>query len=43
VSFPAIQFYRRGGLHLCGVDRKLYDPTAVPGEVAPCFARELSP
>jgi len=45
VNHPAIQFYRRLGFRLCGLDETLYrpdDPALVPGEVALFFARDLS-
>lgn len=45
VNYPAIQFYRRSGFHLCGLDETLYRPddtTLLPGEVALFFARDLS-
>ncbi len=45
VNYPAIQFYRRLGFRLCGLDETLYrpdDPALVPGEVALFFARDLS-
>jgi ribosomal protein S18 acetylase RimI-like enzyme len=40
VNVPAIEFYRRCGFRLCGLDRELYDPGASGGEVALYFARE---
>lgn len=43
VNFPAIQFYRRIGFRLCGLDESLYDPAGpAGGEVALFFARELA-
>jgi ribosomal protein S18 acetylase RimI-like enzyme len=43
VAYPAIQFYRRMGFHLCGLDTSLYDPTgAGGGETALYFALPLS-
>jgi len=44
VNYPAIQFYRRLGFRLCGLDETLYRPddsASVPGEVALFFARDL--
>lgn len=42
VNYPAIQFYRRLGFRLCGMDDSLYDPASpVQGEIALFFAREL--
>jgi ribosomal protein S18 acetylase RimI-like enzyme len=43
LAYPAIQFYRRRGFELCGLDTSLYDsadPSA--GETALYFARSLS-
>src|SRR5215216_72689 len=38
INYPAIQFYRRSGFRLCGLDDTLYDPeldpTTGPDEVA---------
>ena len=31
VNYPAIQFYRRAGFHLCGWDETLYDPDGPAG------------
>jgi ribosomal protein S18 acetylase RimI-like enzyme len=45
VSYPAIQFYRRLGFRLCGLDVTLYrpdDPLLLPGEVALFFACDLT-
>jgi ribosomal protein S18 acetylase RimI-like enzyme len=43
VAYPAIQFYRRMGFHLCGLDTSLYDPASMAGgETALYFARPLS-
>lgn len=46
VNYPAIQFYRRSGFRLCGLDDTLYDPeldpTVGPDEVALFFTRPLS-
>jgi ribosomal protein S18 acetylase RimI-like enzyme len=43
INFPAIQFYRRSGFRLCGLDDTLYDPQLDPttgsDEVALFFAR----
>ncbi len=42
VNYPAIQFYRRHGFELCGLDRCLYDPKGPGGgETALYFARML--
>jgi GNAT superfamily N-acetyltransferase len=42
VNYPAIQFYRRVGFRLCGLDDSLYDPPAHGrNEVALFFVREL--
>ena len=41
VNYPAVQFYRRLGFLLCGLDETLYDPVHLPGEIALFFAREL--
>jgi ribosomal protein S18 acetylase RimI-like enzyme len=42
VNYPAIQFYRRLGFRLCGLDTSLYDPAgAAQGETALFFWREL--
>jgi ribosomal protein S18 acetylase RimI-like enzyme len=45
INFPAIQFYRRRGFRLCGLDDTLYDPELDPttgwDEVALFFARPL--
>lgn len=41
INYPAVQFYRRMGFRLCGLDDTLYDPVALPGEVALFFAREF--
>ncbi|MSR83028.1 MAG: GNAT family N-acetyltransferase [Candidatus Latescibacteria bacterium] len=41
-NYPAIQFYRRAGFRLCGLDESLYDPLGLGrGEVALFFARDL--
>jgi ribosomal protein S18 acetylase RimI-like enzyme len=43
VNFPAIQFYRRAGFRLCGLDEAFYDPEGPgPGEIALFWARELA-
>jgi len=45
VNYPAVQFYRRMGFRLCGLDETLYrpgDPHLLPGEVALYFARDLA-
>ncbi|MFI5356076.1 MAG: GNAT family N-acetyltransferase [Opitutales bacterium] len=39
-NHPAIQFYRRMGFHLCGLDESLYDHPAPP-ETALYFCREI--
>ena len=42
VNYPAIQFYRRAGFRLCGLDTSLYDPIGrAGGEIALFFQREL--
>lgn len=43
VNYPAVQFYLRLGFQLCGLDQTLYapGPSALPGEVALYFARDL--
>ena len=42
INYAAIQFYRRAGFRLCGLDESLYDPQSpVGGEVALFFVREL--
>ena len=43
VNYPAVQFYRRMGFRLCGLDDTLYapGPDAGPGEVALYFTRNL--
>lgn len=42
VAYPAIQFYRRLGFELCGLDLSLYEPASVaPGEAALYFARAV--
>jgi GNAT superfamily N-acetyltransferase len=42
VNYPAVQFYRRLGFHLCGVDQRLYDPaSANGGDTALFFALDL--
>lgn len=38
VNVPAIRFYQRAGLELCGLDTTLYDPREAAGEVALYFA-----
>jgi ribosomal protein S18 acetylase RimI-like enzyme len=43
LNYPAIQFYRRAGFHLCGLDLTLYDPSgAATGETAIFMARPMS-
>lgn len=42
VNYPAIQFYRRRGFELVGLDRSLYGPISDAGEVALFFSRALS-
>jgi ribosomal protein S18 acetylase RimI-like enzyme len=45
INYPAVQFYRRMGFRLCGLDETLYRPGMpglVPGEVALYFARDLA-
>lgn len=42
LAFPAIQFYRRLGFELCGIDVSLYDPAwMLQGETALYFALAL--
>jgi ribosomal protein S18 acetylase RimI-like enzyme len=44
INYPAVQFYRRLGFGLCGLDETLYRPGLpgmVPGEVAIYFSRDL--
>ena len=42
LACPAIQFYRRLGFELCGLDASLYDPAGLAaGETALYFARPL--
>jgi ribosomal protein S18 acetylase RimI-like enzyme len=45
INYPAIQFYRRSGFRLCGLDDTLYDPERDPttssDEVALFFTRPL--
>ncbi len=42
LAYPAIQFYRRVGFVLCGLDMSLYDPTReVVGETALFFVRPV--
>ncbi len=41
VNYPAVQFYRRVGFRLCGLDDRLYDPERNPGDVALFFALDL--
>jgi ribosomal protein S18 acetylase RimI-like enzyme len=41
-AYPAIQFYRRVGFELCGLDTSLYDPTGpAAAETALYFSRPL--
>lgn len=43
VNFPAIQFYRRAGFRICGLDEAFYDGEGPgPREVALFWVRELS-
>lgn len=43
VNEPAIQFYRRAGFTLCGLDTSLYDPAGpAAGETALYFVRHLA-
>jgi ribosomal protein S18 acetylase RimI-like enzyme len=43
INYPAIQFYRRAGFRLCGLDASLYDPQAFSGEeIALFFAYDLT-
>lgn len=42
LAYPAIQFYRRLGFELCGLDTSLYDSAVtLPGETALYFARPV--
>jgi ribosomal protein S18 acetylase RimI-like enzyme len=44
INYPAIQFYRRLGFQLCGLDETLYRPGMpglLPGEIALYFSRAL--
>ncbi|MGI8857314.1 MAG: GNAT family N-acetyltransferase [Thermomicrobiales bacterium] len=42
LAYPAIQFYRRVGFNLCGLDVSLYDPASeAAGETALYFMRPL--
>jgi ribosomal protein S18 acetylase RimI-like enzyme len=44
INYPAVQFYRRLGFEMCGLDETLYRPGMpglVPGEVAIYFSRDL--
>ncbi len=42
LAYPAIQFYRRVGFELCGLDVSLYDPASgAAGETALYFARPV--
>jgi ribosomal protein S18 acetylase RimI-like enzyme len=42
LNFPAIQFYRRVGFQLCGLDQTLYAPDSdAAGETALYFAKAL--
>jgi ribosomal protein S18 acetylase RimI-like enzyme len=44
VNYPAVQFYRRFGFQLCGIDDRLYDPVADgTDETALFFALDLPP
>ena len=40
-NYPAVQFYRRVGFRLCGLDDRFYDPDVNPGDVALFFALDL--
>lgn len=45
INYAAIQFYRRMGFRLCGLDETLYRPGVpglLPGEVAVYFACDLA-
>jgi GNAT superfamily N-acetyltransferase len=43
VNYPAVQFYRRLGFRLCGLDERLYDPDALElEETALFFALDLT-
>jgi len=42
INYPAIQFYRRAGFRLCGLDASLYDPQGPSGEeIALFFVHDL--
>jgi len=41
VNYPAVEFYRRAGFRLCGLDDRFYDPRVNSGDVALFFARDL--
>jgi ribosomal protein S18 acetylase RimI-like enzyme len=42
LAYPAIQFYRRVGFTLCGLDVSLYDPASeAAGETALYFMRPV--
>jgi len=41
VNYPAVQFYRRTGFRLCGLDDRFYDPRQNPGDAALFFALDL--
>jgi ribosomal protein S18 acetylase RimI-like enzyme len=45
INYPAVQFYRRMGFRLCGLDETLYRPGMpglLPAEVALYFSRDLT-
>jgi ribosomal protein S18 acetylase RimI-like enzyme len=37
VNYPAVQFYRRLGFRICGLDERLYDPRTPTGEETALF------
>jgi ribosomal protein S18 acetylase RimI-like enzyme len=41
LDHPAVQWYRRQGFELCGLDTTLYEPDYAPGEIALFMTRRL--
>jgi ribosomal protein S18 acetylase RimI-like enzyme len=41
LDHPAVQWYRRQGFELCGLDTTLYEPEYAPGEIALFMTRAL--